>query len=118
MEKAHFFDFGNTSFQPLNATVSSRMIAGAKLMYVEHQVKKGHISLEESHENEQLTLVLRGSLRFTVGDAVHYLKEGDALLIPAHVVHSCEVIEESRVIEVFSPPRREWLSNSVKLEER
>ncbi len=110
MDSAHFFSFFDLPFRPLGPKVSSRMVAGKELMFVEHRVKKGHRSSQETHESEQLTLVLEGHLRFTTGDKVYELKRGDSLLIPAGVPHQGEAIEDSRVIEVFSPPRQEWTS--------
>ncbi len=109
METAQFFSFFNMPFHPLNANVSSRIISGEKLMFVEHRVKKGHTALGDSHVNEQLTMVLSGAVRFTIGKESYLLKEGDALLIPSNVKHNCEVLEDSMIIEVFSPPRKEWL---------
>ncbi len=90
-------------------------MAGAELMLVEHRVKKGQASFAEHHENEQLTLVLSGKLKCTVGEAIHILEKGGAVLIPSRVVHSVEVLEDSTVIEVFSPPRKEWLSSLGEL---
>lgn len=108
-KSAQFFSFSGMPFRPLNEKVSSRIMTGEKLMFVEHKVKKGHVAIDDSHENEQLTLVLSGSLRMTIGKESHVLKKGDAVLIASHVVHNVEVLEDSVVIEVFSPPRKEWL---------
>lgn len=106
---ANFFSFFDMPFQPLNANVSSRMIAGQELMFVEHRVKKGHIAVDDRHVNEQMTLVMRGSIRMTIDGISHLMKPGNAILIPSNVIHTCEVLEDSVVIEVFSPPRKEWL---------
>lgn len=110
MESAQFFSFSDLPFRPLNPKVSSRMMVGEELMFVEHRVKKGHRSSQEKHVNEQLTLVLEGHLRFTVEGKVYDLKAGDALLIPSGADHQAEAVEDSKVIEVFSPPRQEWIS--------
>lgn len=108
MDPALFFSFFDMPFHPLNSHVSSRIISGKQLMFVEHKVKKGHITEEEVHENEQLTLVLQGSLLFLLGEKSYLIKKGEALLIPSRTPHRCEVLEDSSLIEVFSPPRQEW----------
>jgi len=111
---AQFFSFSSMPFQPLYNNVSSRLMAGEKLMFVEHRVKKGHTATGDKHENEQLTLILSGSLKVTIGKESHVLKNGDAVLIPSNVVHNIEVLEDSVVIEVFSPPRKEWLNRMLE----
>jgi quercetin dioxygenase-like cupin family protein len=78
-------------------------------MFVEHRVKKGHIAKDDKHENEQLTLIVSGSIQITIGNESRLLKNGEAVLIPSWVVHSVEVLEDSIVYEVFSPPRQEWI---------
>ncbi len=108
MEEAKYFSFSELPFNPLNEKVSSRFMAGEHLMYVEHRAKKGHIAVNDQHVNEQLSLIVSGSLRVATGGKVYLLKPGDAILIPSNVVHTVEVLEDSVVIEVFSPPRKEW----------
>ncbi len=109
MEAAQFFSFFDMPFHPLSPSVSSRLMAGEKLMLVEHRVKKGHSAIGDCHENEQLTLILSGKVRFAVNGEVRVLERGDSILIPPGVIHDIEVLEESVVIEVFSPPRTEWV---------
>lgn len=111
-KKAQVLSFFDLPFRPLNKNVTSRIVSGEHLMFVEHQVKKGHVAIDDSHINEQFTLVLKGAVKFTLEGESHILKNGDALLIPSQVVHTCEVLEDSIVIEVFSPPRTEWLNES------
>lgn len=108
MTKARFFSFSQLPFVPFKEKVDTRFIAGKNFTFFEHRVKKGHLSGQERHENEQLTWVLQGSLRFTLGDEVSILRAGDMLLIPPDVLHSCEALEESLVIEVFSPSRTDF----------
>ena len=115
MEKPLFFSFFDMPYHFRSEKVSSRSIAGKELMLVEHRVKKGHITAKETHENEQLTLVLSGSLKFTIENHSYFLKKGDALLIPSFIPHDCEVLEDSALIEIFSPPRKEWISSLTSL---
>ncbi len=78
-------------------------------MFIEHKVKKGHRADADCHENEQLTFVLMGMLKIVVNGHEKILKAGSAVLIPSNLPHHIEVLEDSVVIEVFSPPRAEWL---------
>jgi quercetin dioxygenase-like cupin family protein len=64
---------------------------------------------EHSHENEQLGLVLRGSVRFRVGDETRELGPGDTWTIPSNVPHEVEVGPDgAEVIDVFAPVRADW----------
>lgn len=110
MKEPQFVSFSELPFRPLNERVSTRLIEGDQLMYVEHRAKKGHRAINDQHVSEQLSLVASGSLRVTIANKVYTLKPGDAIWIPSNVVHTVEVLEDSVVIEVFSPPRNEWLS--------
>ena len=110
MMEPQFISFFDSPFAPLNPNVSSRAMAGEKLMLVEHQAKKGHFAKGDQHPNEQLTLVLSGKIKVTVKGQTRVLSKGDAVIIPSQLPHDVEVIEDCTVIEVFSPPRAEWLS--------
>lgn len=109
MSEVKYISFFDLPYRPLSDKVASRMITGKGLMFVEHKAKKGHLVVDDKHDNEQLTLVMRGSIRITVEQVSHLLKAGDAVLIPSGVPHTVEVLEDSSVIEVFNPPRSEWM---------
>jgi quercetin dioxygenase-like cupin family protein len=67
---------------------------------------------KHEHENEQLTYVLEGRLRFALGaagDQVVDVAAGEVLLIPAHLPHSAEALEDTLDVDVFHPPRQDWL---------
>jgi quercetin dioxygenase-like cupin family protein len=65
---------------------------------------------EHSHPHEQAGLVLSGKLKFRIGSEEKVLKMGDAFIIPPNVVHSGAVIEgPSRVVDIFSPPREDYI---------
>ncbi|MGH2979176.1 MAG: cupin domain-containing protein [Solirubrobacterales bacterium] len=64
---------------------------------------------EHSHENEQLGMVLRGSLSLRVGDEERVLGPGETWRIDSNTPHSGRAGSEGAVaIDVFAPPRRDW----------
>ena len=89
-----------------------RLITGDRMMLAHVYLKKGCIVPKHSHENEQLTYILEGALKFWIGDdgaeeiTVH---PGEVLLIPSHVPHKAEALEETLDVDIFSPPRQDWL---------
>jgi quercetin dioxygenase-like cupin family protein len=89
-----------------------RLITGDRMMLAQVYLKKGCIVPKHSHENEQLTYILEGALKFKIGDdgaeeiVVH---AGEVLLIPSNVPHMAEALEETLDVDIFSPPRQDWL---------
>jgi quercetin dioxygenase-like cupin family protein len=64
---------------------------------------------EHSHHNEQVGLLLEGTVRFRIGDETRELERGAMWRIPAHVPHAADAGRDGAVIaEVFSPPRDDW----------
>src|SRR3981081_2896029 len=86
-----------------------RLITGDRMMLAHVYLKKGCIVPKHSHENEQLTYILEGALKFWIGDdgaeeiTVH---PGEVLLIPSHVPHKAEALEEQLDVDILSPPRQ------------
>jgi quercetin dioxygenase-like cupin family protein len=67
---------------------------------------------KHSHENEQLTYILEGALKFKIGDddaEEITVSAGEVLLIPSNIPHQAEALEETLDVDVFSPPRQDWL---------
>ncbi|NIS64145.1 MAG: cupin domain-containing protein [Gemmatimonadales bacterium] len=78
-------------------------------------LKKGCVVPRHAHENEQFTYVLEGALRFWIGeDEVdeRLVRSGEVLHIPSNVPHKAEALEDTLDLDVFSPPRRDWLDGT------
>ena len=87
-----------------------RRIIGERLMLSEVLLQKGCRVPTHAHENEQFACVVRGRIRFGLGDEDSpqreevVLEAGEVLHLPSFVPHSAEAIEETLVIDIFSPP--------------
>ena len=81
-----------------------------RMMLVRHVMQPGWIGARHSHPHEQLVYVIRGHLRFTLGDAVFEAQSGDSFLVPGGVEHQASAMEESEVLDVFSPLREDYAS--------
>jgi quercetin dioxygenase-like cupin family protein len=89
-----------------------RLITGDRMMLAHVYLKKGCIVPKHSHDNEQLTYILEGALKFWVGEDGSQeitVRAGEVLLIPSNVPHKAEALEETLDVDVFSPPRQDWL---------
>jgi len=73
---------------------------------------RGAIVPEHAHHNEQITYILEGKLRFTIGGETIDVGAGEVLTIPSHVPHEAEALEDTLDVDVFHPPRQDWLDGT------
>ena len=84
------------------------LVWGERMLLVEFRVARGAGVPPHSHPHEQVGYVASGRMEFTIGDQVRVLGPGDAYLMPGDVVHSTRALEDSVVIDVFSPVREDY----------
>lgn len=95
--------------------IERRMITGDRLMVAHIYLRKGCIVPKHSHDNEQVTYILSGALRFWLGDKGDeelVVKAGEVLHIPSNLPHRAEALEDTLDVDVFSPPRQDWLDKT------
>ncbi len=64
---------------------------------------------EHAHENEQITIVTRGMMAFTLGDEERVLRAGDGVCIPPNITHAAVILdEETEAYDAWSPPREDY----------
>ena len=101
--------------EPLRGTISRRVVTGERMMIAHVYLKKNDDVPRHSHENEQLTYILEGGLRFWIGpdeSKVIDVMAGEVLQIPSHVQHKAEALEDTLDVDIFSPPRQDWLDKT------
>ena len=92
-----------------------RLITGDRMMLAHVYLDKGCIVPKHSHENEQLTYILQGALRFWIGEDEQkevIVRAGEVLVIPSNVPHKAEALEDTLDVDIFSPPRQDWLDKT------
>jgi quercetin dioxygenase-like cupin family protein len=94
--------------------IHRKVISGERAMVAQIFLEKGALVPMHSHENEQITYLLEGSLRFFLGADREelILRAGEVLHIPSQVPHEAEALEDCLDIDVFSPPRQDWLDGT------
>lgn len=76
-------------------------------------LRKGCIVPQHSHPNEQITYVLEGALHFSLADGQEItVRSGETLIIPPNLPHSAEALEDTIDLDVFTPPRADWLAGT------
>ena len=95
--------------------ISRKLITGQGMMLAQVFLKKGAIVPKHQHHNEQFTYILEGALRFWMGDdgaEVIDVKAGEVLHIPSNVWHKAEALEDTLDVDIFNPPREDWLNHT------
>lgn len=101
--------------EQLNDSIGRRLITGSNMMIAQIYLKKGGVVPMHSHHNEQITYVVDGALRFLLGenqDEEVIVRSGEVLTIPPNLPHSAEALEDTLDVDVFNPPRQDWLDGT------
>ncbi len=78
------------------------------------ELKAGSRLPEHAHPQEQIAHVVRGRMRMIVAGIAHELSAGDAIYLASNVPHGVETLEDTTVIDTFSPPRDDYLALDEK----
>ena len=89
--------------------VRRTLASGDRATVVEVTVAKGTAVPVHQHEHEQVGYVARGRLLFEIGGETRELVEGDSYLALSNVPHGVTALEDSIAVDIFSPPRTEYL---------
>ena len=109
------FRWAEIPAEPLKGTITRRLVTGERMMIAHVYFKKGDDVPRHSHENEQITYILTGALQFWFGandERELTLRAGEVAVIPSHLPHRALALEDTLDVDIFSPPRQDWLSGT------
>ena len=95
--------------QLLDGVHLKTLVHGEKTLMGEFSLAKGAEIPLHAHPHEQTGIMISGKVRFKIGDEMFEVEAGDSWCIPGEVEHAVEVLENSVVLEVFSPVREAYL---------
>lgn len=101
--------------EPLKGGIRRRLVTGERMMIAHILFRKGDDVPRHSHHNEQITYVVEGALQFWFGDGDErevIVRAGEVLVIPPHVPHRALALEDTLDVDVFNPPREDWLNGT------
>ncbi len=112
---AKHYKWDQIPLEKLKGSLTRRLITGKRMMIAQIRFKKGDDVPRHSHENEQITYILEGALQFALGangEREVIVRAGEVLVIPSHVPHSAKALEDTLDVDVFNPPRQDWLTGT------
>jgi quercetin dioxygenase-like cupin family protein len=107
-----FYRWNDMPVEQVNDLLGRRLVTGERMMLAHVYLKKGCLVPLHKHENEQLTYIIEGALHFWIGDDRKkevIVRAGEVLHIPSNVPHEALALEDTLDVDVFSPPREDWL---------
>jgi quercetin dioxygenase-like cupin family protein len=112
---ARLYRWEDLPLECLNEDIDRRLITGTNTMIAHIYLKKGGVVPLHSHHNEQITYVLEGELEFLLGaeqDERVVVRAGEVLTIPPDLPHSARALQDTLDVDVFNPPRQDWLDGT------
>lgn len=110
-----FYRWDEMPLETVTPLLDRRLITGDRMMLAHVYLKKGCIVPKHQHENEQLTYILQGALHFWIGENGEKeltVRAGEVLHIPSMVWHKAEAVEDTLDVDIFDPPRQDWLAKT------
>ena len=96
--------------EQMSPTIGRRVLHTETMTIAWITLAKGAVVPRHDHPNEQIATVLEGRLRFLVGDGKELVVgAGESVPLESGVPHEVEALEDSIVLDVFSPVREDWL---------
>jgi quercetin dioxygenase-like cupin family protein len=102
------YNWDSIDEEDLNPLISRRVIHTERMTICRIRLKKGAVVPMHSHENEQITVVESGTLRFIFDHGDQVVHAGETLAIPPHAPHRVEALEDSLAMDLFAPVREDW----------
>jgi len=98
--------------EDLNPLLQRQFVVGQEIMLARILLRKGCIVPEHSHHNEQLTYIVEGALKFYIEGKEIVVHAGEVLCIPSNLPHKAEAMEDTVDLDVFTPPRADWINKT------
>jgi quercetin dioxygenase-like cupin family protein len=98
--------------EQMNPSTRRRYVTADRVTVARFELAGGGVVPAHAHENEQVTCVLSGALRFRFADREVVVRAGEVLQIPSWAEHAVDVLEDTVAMDVFSPVRQDWIDKT------
>jgi quercetin dioxygenase-like cupin family protein len=103
------YDWNEIPAEQLNPLMTRKVIHAAAMTVARLTIAKGAVVPAHHHVNEQVAMVEKGALKFNLDGLEILVSAGQALAIPSEVPHGVEAMEDTVVIDLFTPRRQDWI---------
>jgi quercetin dioxygenase-like cupin family protein len=107
-----YLSWNDVEIEPMNPLLGRQLIVGHQVMLARVLLKKGCIVPLHSHINEQLSYILEGALKFYIDGKEIVVRAGEVLTIPPNMPHKAEAMEDTVDLDIFNPPRADWMNKT------
>lgn len=109
--KALFTDWDQIPVENPSDGIERQMVIGKNIMICRFKFAPFLVTPEHTHPHEQMTLVVKGRVKFIIEGKPHIMSAGDVLHFPPHNRHGATMLDEEVIlIDIFSPIREDFLS--------
>ena len=108
-DTAKHYRWADIEPEVMSPTLTRQFVSGSQCMFARIMLKKGCSVPEHSHHNEQIAAILSGALEFNLSGEKIVVRAGEILVIPANVPHSATALEDTEDLDLFAPPRQDWI---------
>ena len=108
-----FHALKNLPEEKVTDTITRRVLVGDKAMIVWWRMKAGVHAAAHRHPHEQMFWMVSGRMEFRLGSERRSCIAGDVGVIPGGVEHEAWFPEDTEVVDVFSPPREDFLTGET-----
>jgi quercetin dioxygenase-like cupin family protein len=108
-KQASYVKWDDIEVEKLSSLIGRQFIVGTDLMIARVLLKKGAVVPLHHHHNEQVTYILEGALKFLIDGKEVIVRAGEVLCIPPHMPHEAHALEDTVDLDVFNPPRQDWI---------
>ena len=112
MSDAAHYKWNDIAQEPVNPSALRQYVTGEHVTVARFELSRGGVVPRHAHANEQVSCVLSGALRFKFDGREIVVRAGEVVQIPGTLAHEVDVLEDSVVIDVFSPVRRDWIDKT------
>jgi quercetin dioxygenase-like cupin family protein len=98
--------------EQINPTISRQFITADRVTVARFELKRGAVVPQHAHENEQVSYIVSGALKFILEGRDLVVRGGELVQIPPNVPHAAEAVEDTLAIDVFSPVRQDWIDKT------
>jgi quercetin dioxygenase-like cupin family protein len=114
-QTATLYNWEKVPLERLNNKISRKVVTSDRMMVAHVYIEKDGIVPKHSHHNEQISYILEGALKFLLGedqDEEVIVRSSEVLVIPSNLPHSALALEDTIDVDIFNPPREDWLDGS------